>query len=51
MIDSVGLLRAEDGVQDVDASPGQGDDGLMGPLALGSLAVLDDRFQGIRDSE
>jgi hypothetical protein len=33
----VGGLVAEHGVQDVDAAPGQGEDGLVVGLALGSL--------------
>ena len=42
VIDSVWLSGAQDGVQDVDASAGQGDEGLVVSFAFGAFAVVED---------
>jgi hypothetical protein len=38
---SVGLPGAQDGVQDVDSSAGQGDEGLVVSFAFGAFAVVE----------
>lgn len=47
MIDSEWPPGAQDGMQDVDASAGQGDERMVMPFALGSFAVVEGTAGGV----
>jgi hypothetical protein len=48
MVGIVGLPVAQHGVEDVDASSGEGDDGLLVGLALATFAGVEGLAGGVR---